>query len=73
MHLIYNIIKLAMCNLKSVLPLTKDSTTTRNDKTRQPLEGGVHFLCGDIFDAATMVILFKITCIIVPTKLNIVP
>lgn len=44
--------QLAMYNLGQILPHMRadDSVRARQDK----LESGVHFLCGDIFDATTM-------------------
>lgn len=42
-----------MCNLDKVLPHTADATST--DNREKQLLGGVHFFCGDIFDAVTMV------------------
>lgn len=45
--------QLAMYNLSQTLPEVRDRDDVAADS--QKLEGGVHFLCGDIFDTATMV------------------
>jgi hypothetical protein len=45
--------QLAMYNLSQTLPQVRSKDDLAPEC--QKLEGGVHFLCGDIFDASTMV------------------
>lgn len=46
--------QLAMYNLGQILPHTQGHAAVARSREEDKLKSGVHFLCGDIFDAVTM-------------------